>query len=306
MLTGVWSGALDFGSARLRMKFVIGENGAATLFSLDQGNRPIPGKMSADRVEIEFPSVRGNFVGRVVGPAQIDGFWLQNGQDHALLLDRGESALVDGRSPHSLASEPLAELRAHLGSPTILETDRLILREVRASDADAFQRYMLPEDYWRHDPREPPTPESVAALVGRSSRSQSQKPRIDYFLAAVDKRSDEFVGEACLRVRGVASRQGTIGYGVTSSRVGQGFATEIGLGLLGLAFETLDLHRIDAQCRAENHASRRVMAKLGMREEGVFRDNLFVRGEWWSTVQSAMLSTDERSSQALERPWISR
>jgi RimJ/RimL family protein N-acetyltransferase len=36
------------------------------------------------------------------------------------------------------------------------------------------------------------------------------------------------------------------------------------------------------------------MAKLGMREEGVFRDNLFVRGEWWSTVQSAILSTDER------------
>jgi hypothetical protein len=35
------------------------------------------------------------------------------------------------------------------------------------------------------------------------------------------------------------------------------------------------------------------LAKLGMREEGVFRDNLLVRGEWWSTVQSAVLSTDE-------------
>jgi RimJ/RimL family protein N-acetyltransferase len=40
------------------------------------------------------------------------------------------------------------------------------------------------------------------------------------------------------------------------------------------------------------------MAKLGMREEGVFRDNLFVRGEWWSTVHSAILSTDQSTSSA--------
>jgi [ribosomal protein S5]-alanine N-acetyltransferase len=200
--------------------------------------------------------------------------------------------------PRPFASERVAELREDVGSPTILETDRLILREVRNSDVDAFQHYMLREAYWRHDPREPPTPESVAALVGRFTRSQSQRPRTDYFLAAVDKRSDEFVGEASLRVRGIPTRQGAIGYGVTSSRVGQGFATEIGRGLLRLAFETLDLHRVDAQCRAENHASRRVMAKLGMREEGVFRDNLFVRGEWWSTVHSAILSTDQSTSPA--------
>ena len=296
MLAGIWSGTLDVGSARLRMRLVIGEDDAATLYSLDQGGQPFPGKMRSERVDIEFPSVRGTFVGRLVGPDQIDGFWLQNGQDHPLLLDRGESTL--SAPPRPFASERVAELREDVGSPTILETDRLILREVRNSDVDAFQHYMLREAYWRHDPREPPTPESVAALVGRFTRSQSQRPRTDYFLAAVDKRSDEFVGEASLRVRGIPTRQGAIGYGVTSSRVGQGFATEIGRGLLRLAFETLDLHRVDAQCRAENHASRRVMAKLGMRKEGVFRDNLFVRGEWWSTVHSAILSTDQSTSPA--------
>jgi RimJ/RimL family protein N-acetyltransferase len=274
------------------MKLMIDEDGVARLFSLDQGGQPVPGKMSAKRVEIEFPSVRGTFVGRVVDRDQIDGFWLQNGQDHPLLLDRGESSLSDASSLRSLTNERLAALRVDVGSPTILETDRLILREVRTSDIDAFQRYMLHEDYWRHDPREPPTHESVAALVGRFTRSLPQKPRIDYFLAAVDKHSDEFVGEASLRLRGNSLRQGAMGYGVTSSRVGQGFATEIGRGLLRLGFETLGLHRVDAQSRAENHASRRVMSKVGMREAGLFRDNLLVRGEWWSTVQSVVLSTD--------------
>jgi RimJ/RimL family protein N-acetyltransferase len=44
-----------------------------------------------------------------------------------------------------------------------------------------------------------------------------------------------------------------------------------------------------------NHASRRIMAKIGMREEGIWRDNLFVRGAWWSTVQCAILATDRKS-----------
>jgi ribosomal-protein-alanine N-acetyltransferase len=251
--------------------------------------------MSPARIELEFPSVRGQFIGRKLSSDRIEGFWLQDGRNLPLLLQRLGSTSPDPRPSAPIKSGSLAELQAEGGLPTIIETDRLILREVRAGDVDAFRNYMLPEAYWHHDPRAPPTLESVASLVEWFTRSQSQKPRMDYFLAAMDKISDEFVGEASLRVRGPNSRLGAIGYGVVSSRNGQGLATEIGRGLLRLAFDTLELHRVDAQCRTENHASRRVMAKLGMREEGVFRDNLFVRGEWWSTVQSAILSTDDRN-----------
>jgi hypothetical protein len=35
---------------------------------------------------------------------------------------------------------------------TELETDRLLIREVRALYGDAFCRYMQPEHYWRHSP----------------------------------------------------------------------------------------------------------------------------------------------------------
>jgi [ribosomal protein S5]-alanine N-acetyltransferase len=294
MLTGVWFGTLDVGSPRLRMKLIFDDDRGATLYSLDQGGQPIPGTVSTERIQLEFPSVCGQFTGRKTGRERIEGFWLQNGQDHPLLLQKVDPASPDPPPSIPLTSENVAQLREEVGSPAIVETDRLILREVRAADAGAFRSYMLPEPYWRHDPRTPPTAESIASLVERFTRSRSQKPRMDFFLTAVDKISDEFIGEASLRIRGSNSLLGAIGYGVVSSRKGQGLATEIGRGLLRLAFATLKLHRVDAQCRTENQASRRVMAKLGMREEGVFRDNLFVRGEWWSTVQSAILSTDER------------
>jgi RimJ/RimL family protein N-acetyltransferase len=34
------------------------------------------------------------------------------------------------------------------------------------------------------------------------------------------------------------------------------------------------------------------MAKLGMPEEGVLRENVFARGEWWSSAQSSILSSE--------------
>jgi ribosomal-protein-alanine N-acetyltransferase len=173
-----------------------------------------------------------------------------------------------------------------------LETDRMLIRDIRASDAKAFHQYMRQKQYWRHVPIEPPTAEFVADLVNRSIQNQSQSPRTDFFLAAVEKRSNKLVGEAILHVRSIRWRQGEIGWGVSSTHTGRGFATEIGRAMLRHAFEALSLHRAFAQCRVENVASRRIMAKLGMREEGVLRENVFARGEWWSSAQSSILSTE--------------
>jgi [ribosomal protein S5]-alanine N-acetyltransferase len=173
-----------------------------------------------------------------------------------------------------------------------LETERLLLREVLASDTDDFLRYRQQGSYWRHVPIEPPTLESMAALVNGWIQNQDRKPRTAYNLAVIDKRSGQLVGDAGLFVRSIGSRQGEIGWGVISSHAGQGLGTEIGQALLRLAFDTLSLHRVFAQCRIENQASRRIMAKLGMREEGVLRESVFARGEWWSSAQSSILSSE--------------
>jgi len=179
-----------------------------------------------------------------------------------------------------------------------LTTDRLLIREIHVSDSEAFCRFMQTEHYWRHSPIDPPTAESVATLMRRLLEIRTEDPRSEYRLAAVDKQSEEFIGEACLHIF-MPWRSGEIGWGVVESRIGQGIATEMCHALLRFAFDALDLHRVQARCRSENHASRRIMAKLGMREEGVMRDNIFVRGEWWSTVQAAILSTDPEQSPRL-------
>ena len=111
---------------------------------------------------------------------------------------------------------------------TELETDRLFVREVLASDADDFLRYRQQEDYWRHVPIEPPTADFTAVMVNGWIQNQDKNPRTVYFLAVTDKRSHQLVGDAGLYVRSIRSRQGEIGWGVISSHTGQGLATEIG------------------------------------------------------------------------------
>jgi RimJ/RimL family protein N-acetyltransferase len=61
---------------------------------------------------------------------------------------------------------------------------------------------------------------------------------------------------------------------------------------LRIAFEDLGLHRVVAGLEARNVASARVLEKLGMRREAHFIDNEFVRGEWQSAIEYAILDRE--------------
>ncbi|MFF2372699.1 GNAT family N-acetyltransferase [Agromyces sp. NPDC058110] len=61
--------------------------------------------------------------------------------------------------------------------------------------------------------------------------------------------------------------EGLLGYLIDPAHAGRGHATEIARALLDVAFGELGLHRVTAGCFADNHASWRVMEKLGMRRE---------------------------------------
>jgi ribosomal-protein-alanine N-acetyltransferase len=57
-------------------------------------------------------------------------------------------------------------------------------------------------------------------------------------------------------------------------------------------FQQVGLHRLEANVRPGNVASRRVVAKLGFREEGMRRRYLFIDGEYRDHITYALLSED--------------
>jgi RimJ/RimL family protein N-acetyltransferase len=108
-------------------------------------------------------------------------------------------------------------------------------------------------------------------------------------LAVEERDSGSVVGDTMLRLEPcpTTSRmasglwQGTIGYAFHPDVHGRGYATEVGRELLAIAFGDLGLRRVDADAYAENAASNRVLARLGMRHEGTIRaHSLGKDGRW--------------------------
>jgi ribosomal-protein-alanine N-acetyltransferase len=79
--------------------------------------------------------------------------------------------------------------------------------------------------------------------------------------------------------RGVA-QSGTLGYWIGAPFQRQGHMLAAVRALIGAAFSTLDLHRVEAACVPENTASRSLLLKAGFEEEGLARSYLRINGLW--------------------------
>jgi len=75
--------------------------------------------------------------------------------------------------------------------------------------------------------------------------------------------------------------------------------------LLQFAFQTLRLHRVEVAIIPRNAASRRVVEKLELRDEGVALGFLEINGEWEDHVRYAMTSEEWAArGRELRATWI--
>lgn len=86
--------------------------------------------------------------------------------------------------------------------------------------------------------------------------------------------------------------KGEIGFWIDQSHWGKGVATEAAAALMKFGFEKLRLHKIVAFHMVRNPASGRVMEKLGMQKEGVFRDHVKKSGKFEDSVAYGILASD--------------
>jgi len=91
-----------------------------------------------------------------------------------------------------------------------------------------------------------------------------------------------------------------VGYWVGSHAVMGGVTTAAVALVLDHCFGPVGLHRVEATVRPENIASRRVLEKLGFREEGLFRRYLNVDGAWRDHLCYA-ITVEELETRAVQR-----
>jgi ribosomal-protein-alanine N-acetyltransferase len=92
---------------------------------------------------------------------------------------------------------------------------------------------------------------------------------------------DRFVGEMNLSgIQRGPFQNGFIGYWIDEGVAGEGYTPEAAAVLIRFAFEDVGLHRIQVSIIPRNGPSRRVAAKLQLREEGVAERFLEIDGVW--------------------------
>ena len=95
-------------------------------------------------------------------------------------------------------------------------------------------------------------------------------------------------------IRHGVAQSGQIGYWIGERYAGKGLMLE-GLQLLvGHAFQTLRLHRVEAACIPDNRRSIRVLEKAGFQREGLLRSYLRINGVWQDHYLYALIATDVR------------
>ena len=176
-----------------------------------------------------------------------------------------------------------------------LATARLQLRPFADTDADDL--FALHGDvhvlrYWDSPPwREPARAERFIASC-RQMAEEGTGVRL-----AVDRLADgAFIGWCGLSRWNPDYRSASLGYCFAEAAWGKGYATEAASALLGWAFDTLDLNRVQAEADTRNAASARVLEKLGFVHEGTLREDCVVDGDVSDSWVYGLLRREWRAS----------
>ena len=175
----------------------------------------------------------------------------------------------------------------------VLETRRLRLRPLTMRDERDMYRYASDPEVSRHvlwDAHESPR-DTRSAL--RSAIRQYRSGAPGSF--AIERRSDRrMIGTIGFMWINCEHRSTEVGYSLARDCWNFGYATEALAAVLDFGFDTLGLHRIEAQHETDNPASGRVMEKCGMTLEGTLRGRVFNKGRFSDVRLYAILREDPR------------
>lgn len=174
--------------------------------------------------------------------------------------------------------------------PTI-ETDRLILRKIKKSDAKDLYEYCSSEVSARYSLWEPH--EDLGVTRQYISWLLRSEKRGEYFTWGIElKSSGKLIGTVSLPSIDKDYKVAEIGYGIIDSYWGNGYASEAIKAIMEYGFCTVGFICINAKIMKENSASVRVASAVGMQCDGLLRNGVYCKGKAHDVYVFSMIDTD--------------
>lgn len=168
-------------------------------------------------------------------------------------------------------------------APPHLVTPRLELRMMTPEDYPRWQKAMetlpAPRDKWATTA---PADLSAQMFEERCATNLSLWRQDSYVhLDVIHRRDEAYIGTVSLMdiSRGLF-QNAYIGYRLDARYHRKRYGYEACVGLIGLGFGQLGLHRLEAGIEPDNEPSIRLAKSLGFRYEGLSLRRLFIRGQW--------------------------
>jgi RimJ/RimL family protein N-acetyltransferase len=174
-----------------------------------------------------------------------------------------------------------------------IRTSRLLLRQFADDDVDALLVFHSDPQAVRYVPYPPRDRAAVAAVLDRKRAGTGWRKEGDLIELAVTLADDgTLIGDVLLGLRSVEHETVEVGYIFAPAYGGKGYATETVRALLDLAFGELGARRVVARVDERNTPSRRLLERLGVRQEAHLIENEWMKGELTSEVDYAVLSRE--------------
>ncbi len=160
-----------------------------------------------------------------------------------------------------------------------LTTNRLLLRQLRPTDAEALFAIRSDQEGMEFFGQEPYTSlEEAHTLIQRLQAHYDQHEAI--FWCVTLKGEDTVIGSCTLFSFNPHFHYAETGYELHRAYWRQGITSEAMSAVLTYGFTELELHRIEADVAPDNTRSKNLLLKLGFTYEGNLRQRYFFRGQF--------------------------
>ena len=162
-----------------------------------------------------------------------------------------------------------------------LTTERLVLREMRDSDAGALFEI-------RNGGAKQRTMEETIALLERIKTDIAANQAISWTITL--KEDGRMIGDMAFWRILHEHHRAELGYSLHKDFHRKGYATEALGVVLQYGFDVMKLHSVEANTAPENIASISLLKKYGFEQEGYFRENYYLDGKFYDTTSFSLLT----------------
>ena len=171
----------------------------------------------------------------------------------------------------------------------ILETTRLILREITPADIDDLFQLRNDLNTMKYIGKTiPVSREEVGKLVERITEGYRLSSAIGWGITL--KENNKLIGNIGYHIIEKENYRAEIGYMLISDLWRQGIMSESVQAVLQYGFDVMKLHSVEAKIDPENEKSKGILKKFNFISEGFFKENYFFNGQFLDTEVFSLLA----------------